>query len=144
MAVLVDGSLRDPSGKSRYVTRVELAVVVEAADRVDDPRRLAREGVVGEGGDPSSAGVVAWRGSVAVEGSVDRPLSSCSPEVLAERGEFAVDRFLLDRGRLLGELAEVGTAGFELANGVGLELDAVELGECPFFRVSRLGASWRS
>ncbi len=51
---------------------------------------------------------------------------------MAECGQLAVDRFLLDRGGLLGELTQVCAAGFELANRVGLDLQTVEFGERAF------------
>ena len=72
VAVLVGGGVGDPGSKIGDVTGIELAFLVEVGDLVDDPRRLVRERAVGEGGDPGSAGVVDWAGSVSVEGFVDR------------------------------------------------------------------------
>ena len=68
----MNGGVGDAGSQIRYVTRVELALLMEVADLVDEPPRLVREGVVGEGGDPGSASVVDWVGSVAVERCIDR------------------------------------------------------------------------
>ena len=93
---------------------------------------LVRQGVVGEGGDPGSAGVVDWVRSVTVEGCIECSRSSCGSEVPAQRGQLVVDRFLLDRSGLLGELTEMCAAGLELANRVGLDLQTVQFGERAF------------
>ena len=58
MTVLVSHRTRDLGSEVVNVTRAELVVLVQCADAVDDPARLVHEGVVNEGGDPGSSGVV--------------------------------------------------------------------------------------
>ena len=58
VAVLMGDRMSDPGSYVGDVTGVELAFLVAVTDLVDDPGRLVREDVVGEGGDPGRAGVV--------------------------------------------------------------------------------------
>ena len=58
MEVVVGGGCDDPGSDFGHVTGPELVVVVEVADVVDDPGGLVGEGVVGEGSDSGSSGVV--------------------------------------------------------------------------------------
>ena len=135
----------DPGSELEGVDTTELVVVVELADVVGDPGGLGGEGVVSEGSDPGSAGVVDLVGQVPVEDLFDRQFAACTTQRGTERDEFLLEYFLLGRRcGLLGELFTVATAGFESAGGATVGFLSVDFREGPLFAGVELGCCWRS